>query len=233
MQPIIKLLLIFPCISTLSLMNLAEAAYAAQSQQTLLFKEPVYSSQLAQVPLKTALADLSNTAQSTLEQGQVLVTGKNGKYTAQIVIRGTADQVWAVLTDYNHYASFMPNMTASRVLETTGNQRLVEQVDRYRILLFTTTTRTRLHITETPQESYSFQLAEGKLQKLEGRWTLKPIVNTESSADDQVLVTATIEAQPLSTTPKGIFYSLFQNTVRDRLKAINTEVQRRAALSKL
>jgi ribosome-associated toxin RatA of RatAB toxin-antitoxin module len=231
MQPLIKLLLIFPCVSTLSLMNLAEAAYAAQSQQTPPLKPPIYSIQLAQVPVKTALTDLSSTDQVALKQGQVLVTGKNGKYTAQILIRGTANQVWTVLTDYDHYAGFMPNMTASRVLETKGNQRLVEQVDRYRILLFTTTTRTRLNITETPQESYSFQLAEGKLQKLEGNWTLKPILNAEGSADDQVLVTATIEAQPLSITPKGVFYSLFQNTVRDRLKAINAEVQRRTVRS--
>lgn len=163
-----------------------------------------------------------------LEQGQAVVTGENGKYTARMLIRGTVDQVWSVLTDYNHYANFMPNMTHSQVLETNGNQYLVEQVDRYRVLLFTSTARTRISITETPQEQYSFQMVEGKLQKLQGRWSLQPIASSERSIDPHVLITAAIEAQPLPTTPKGIFFNLFHNTLRDRIQAVNTEVQHRA-----
>jgi ribosome-associated toxin RatA of RatAB toxin-antitoxin module len=231
MKPLLKLFLLLPCIVTLNGINLTEAALAEGLPASLANHDviqipPSRPIQVANQPLTLASID-----RLALKPGQAVITGNNGKYTAQILIQGTVDQVWSVLTDYNNYASFMPNMTASKVLATKGNQYLVEQVDRYRILLFTTTARTRLNITENPQESYNFQMVEGKLQKLQGRWSLQPVAGSAGSSVNHVLVTATIEAQPLPNTPKDIFFSLFQNTLRDRLQAINTEVKNRARRS--
>jgi ribosome-associated toxin RatA of RatAB toxin-antitoxin module len=228
MKPFVKRLLLLPCISVLSSMN--PAAYAERlpavtpTPNQVRQITPGLSVQTAPSPL----AALPAKEQLALTQGRAVVTEKNGQYTARIVIRGTVDQVWSVLTDFNHYANFMPNMVNSKVLTSEGNQHLVEQVDRYRIFLFTGTARTRITITETPQENYSFQMVEGKLKKLQGRWSLQPIVHPEGSTDSAVLVTAEIEAQPLSKTPRGIFFNLFHNTLRDRIQAVNTEVQHRA-----
>lgn len=229
----IKLLLLLPCIVTLNCIPSTQAADAERSPSlTVPHPNPVYfpSSPPIQVANQPVI-QLSSINQLGLKPGQAVVTGSNGKYTARILIQGTVNQVWSVLTDYNNYASFMPNMTASKVLAAKGNQYLVEQTDRYRILLFTTTSRTRINITETPQKSYSFQLVEGKLKKLQGSWSLQPISDSAGRTTDHVLVTATIEAQPLPSTPKDIFFNLFQNTLRDRLKAINSEVQQRTRRS--
>lgn len=232
MKPSIKLLLLLPCMVTLNCITSTKAADAARSQLTPTQSHVVQlpSSLLIQAD-QPPVIKLASTDRLGLKPGQAVVTGKNGKYTARILIQGTVAQVWSVLTDYNNYANFMPNMTASKVVSTNGNQYLVEQVDRYRILLFTTTARTRLNITETPQESYSFQLVEGKLQKLQGRWSLQPVLDANGSRANHVLVTATVEAQPLPSTPKDIFFNLFQNTLRDRLQAVNTEVRNRARRS--
>ncbi|MBL1177524.1 MAG: cyclase/dehydrase [Pantanalinema sp. GBBB05] len=229
MKPLIKLLLLLPCMVTLNGINWVEAADAERSPVPVLQQQAIQfpSSRLTQAANQPVLK-LSSIDRLGLKPGQAVVTGNNGKYTARILIQGTVAQVWSVLTDYDNYENFMPNMTASKVVSTKGNQYVVEQVDRYRILLFTTTARTRLSITETPQESYSFQMMEGKLQKLQGRWSLQPIVDAKGSTTNHVLVTATIEAQPLPSTPKDIFFNLFQNTLRDRLQAVNTEVRNRS-----
>lgn len=185
------------------------------------------SSTASQPTLSNLLAALSESDQRSLQQGKPLITGDSGNYTARILITATPSQVWAVLTDYSNYAHFMPDMDSSQVLKKMGNQRLFEQVDRYRIALFTFKTRTRLQIIETPQSSYSFRMVEGKLQKLQGNWTIQPISPTSGDLQPQVLVTVTVEAQPRSVTPKGIFYNLFRNHLAASLTAINAEVKRR------
>ncbi len=229
MKPLITLLLLLPCVSLLSAMTsvtYAEQSPAAtpSSRQILQITPGLSLVQAATSPL----AALPPKEQLALTQGQAVVTRNKGQYTARIVIRGTVEQVWAVLTDFNHYANFMPNMVNSKVLTTEGNQHLVEQVDRYQIFLFTSTVRTRINITDTPQENYSFQMVEGPLPPRPGRGALQPIMRLEGSTGSAVLVTAEIEAQPLSKTPRDIFFNLFHNTLRDRIQAVNAEVQRRA-----
>lgn len=185
---------------------------------------------LSQVALLQNLLDtLPVQEQVNLRQGKPVVSGQKGSYTARILIDATPSQAWSVLTDYSNYSHFMPNVTASSLLESNGSQHIFEEVDRYHVApLITLTARTRLAITETPQSGFSFQMVDGKLQELHGNWTIQPVCGSYTGGSiTQVLLTQQIQAQPRSVTPKGIFYNILRHHVEATMKAVRQEIARR------
>ena len=165
-----------------------------------------------------------------LQQGKPVVTGENGSYTARILIDATPSQAWSVLTDYSNYSQFMPNVTASSILEARGDRRIFEEVDRYRVApLVTVKARTRLAVTEIPQSSFNFQMIDGKLQELHGSWTIQPVSIYPGDPITQILLTQEIHAQPRSITPKGLFYNIFRRHVEETMKAVRQEIKRRSS----
>ena len=64
------------------------------------------------------------------------VTGKDGQYIAKIVVNSSADMTWKVLTDYNNFFRFLPNVISSKVLKTEGNKKTFEQIYQVQALIF-------------------------------------------------------------------------------------------------
>ncbi len=185
---------------------------------------------LAQVTLlKNPLDNLSAQEKLSLRQGKPVVSGENGDYTARILLNATPSQVWAVITDYNNYSRFMPNVTASSVTESNGNKHIFEEVNRFHVApLINVTEYTRLAITETPQSSLQFQMVKGKLKQLQGSWNIQPVSNL-GTPTTQVLLTHKMQAQPKPKTSKSMFYSLFRRHVEATVKAVRQEVSRRSS----
>ena len=77
----------------------------------------------------SAVDQLPASDRSTLRSGQALVTGEKGIYVARILVKSSQDTAWNVLTDYGSISKFIPNVVSSKVLETNGNRKVIEQVD--------------------------------------------------------------------------------------------------------
>ncbi|MFN3926611.1 MAG: SRPBCC family protein [Pseudanabaenaceae cyanobacterium] len=163
-----------------------------------------------------------------LRRGQVVVTGKDGRYTARILVNGSMGQVWSVLTDYGNLSRFIPNITVSRILEDRGEQKVVEQVDRRQVFLVSVVSRTVLQIREEDRQKINFRLLEGDLQTLEGTWLIEPVSFVPRTPPTQVLITYTVHAQPLANIPADAFYEIFTDSLTDTLTAIAKEVTRRS-----
>lgn len=186
---------------------------------------------LAQVTLlKNPLDSLPVRERVSLRQGKPVVSGENGDYTARILVDATPSQAWSVITDYKNYSRFMPNVIASSVLESNGNNHIFEEVDRFHIApLVDVTARTRIAVTETPQSSFKFQMVEGKLKQLQGSWDIQPVSSYPGTPITQVLLTHNIQAQPKSKTNKSIFYRIFRRHVEETVKAVRQEAIRRSS----
>jgi ribosome-associated toxin RatA of RatAB toxin-antitoxin module len=178
-----------------------------------------------------SIASLSAEKRNWLEQGKVLVTGENGQYKAQVLINSTLNTAWSVLTDYGNLAQFVPNLESSRILESQGNRTIVEQVGTRQVLFLRVRSRVRSKLTETAKTRIDFQLLEGDLAKLQGYWQVEQVITTPNRALPQVLVTQVIEAQPKDGIPKGIFYSIFKDSLSETLGAIRQEALRRGQSS--
>jgi ribosome-associated toxin RatA of RatAB toxin-antitoxin module len=186
---------------------------------------------LAQDRLFTGPVDrLSPLERNALRQGQVVVTGAEGNYTARVLLNANASQVWQVLTDYPNLPKFIPNMVESRVLQQEGDRKVVEQVDRRQVLLVSIVSRLRLQIRENPQQQIEFQLIAGDLERMEGSWQIEPVSPIPLRPPSQILITHMVRAQPKEGVPRDVFQEIFRDSLVGTLQSIGREVQRRSRL---
>jgi ribosome-associated toxin RatA of RatAB toxin-antitoxin module len=162
-----------------------------------------------------------------LRQGRVIINGEKGKYTARILVKGSVDTAWDVLTDYENFQQFLPNITSSQLIENNGNRKVFEQVNRVRVLVFNQTSRIRLAITERYPQQIAFTLVEGDLKSLEGFWQLEPVSPYPSASPDRVLITQQVNVA--SDSGGNLFYSIFEDSLEKTLAAIEQEVQQRSS----
>lgn len=149
------------------------------------------------------------------------LTGKNGQYTVKIVVNASADTAWKVLTDYNNFYRFFPNVISSKLLTVQGNQKVFEKVYRIKALVVDEQSRIRLSATETYPKQIAFKLVEGEVKALQGSWQIEPISPT------QVVIQHQVNVDPGSTPSRVIFYSIYENTLRMTLEAVKKEAERR------
>lgn len=164
-----------------------------------------------------------------LNNGQPVVTGNNGKYTARVLISTSSDIAWSVLTDYGNTSKFIPNVVSSKVISTNGNQKVIEQIDVRQVFLVTTRSRIRSAITETAKSRVDFRAIDGDLKSMNGYWLLEPVAPYAGAKVNQVLITQVVEAQPKSGVPSGIFYGVFKDSLGKIVSAIKKEAERRTS----
>lgn len=162
-----------------------------------------------------------------LRRGEPLISGEQGSYVGKILVTATSELVWSVLTDYDNFPNFLPNVVASRVVKEEGNEKIVERIDSRQVFLVNVRSRTRTAVTESKPQRIDFRLVEGDLKKLQGYWTLEPISPYRGAPPQQVLLTQTVEISPAPGTPDGIFYGIFKDSLVRSLVAIREEAERR------
>jgi len=189
------------------------------------------------VPIAPSMAQLFDspvdrlpaTERVVLRSGKPLVTGEKGSFTGKILLTTTPEIAWAVLTDYENFTKFLPNVVSSKVLETTGNRKVIEQEDVRQVFLLRVRSRVRSTITETNNQRIEFRRIAGDVPKLEGYWTIEPVAPFKGAKATQVLITQVVTVQPGSGVPTGTFYNIFKNALNDNLAAIAQEAKRRSA----
>ncbi len=184
------------------------------------------------MPVRAALFDgpvdrLPAIERDSLRNGQTVVTGEKGKYVAKVLVTASPDAVWRVLTDYANLYKFIPNMTSSKVLESYGNRKVIEQVDTRQVFIVSIVSRTKLAIEETDRKQIDFHLIDGDLSKMEGYWKMEPVSSVPNRPANQVLITYTVNAQPSDSTPADAFYGIFKDALNDTLQAIKNEIKSR------
>ncbi|MBV8634511.1 MAG: SRPBCC family protein [Burkholderiaceae bacterium] len=90
------------------------------------------------------------------------------------VVAATPQEVWDVLTDFDHMTQFLPNLEMSKVLEKNGDVWSVEQKGRTSHAGFTFSFQTTKQITLKAFDSIQSHLTGGTLKKHESLTTLAP-----------------------------------------------------------
>ena len=154
---------------------------------------------------------------------QTVVSGENGQYRAEILVNASAAALWGVLTDYNNFNQFIPNVTSSEVIESKGETNIIEQISQRTFLGIPIKTVIRTENLEIDREQINFTLIDGDLSKLEGYWKIEPVASSQSG--DRVLLIHQVEAQPPAGIPADIFYDIFEDSLAPTLDAIRQEAE--------
>jgi ribosome-associated toxin RatA of RatAB toxin-antitoxin module len=162
-----------------------------------------------------------------LRKGRAVVNGDEGKYTGRILVTASPELVWQVLTDYDNFENFIPNLSSSEVLEDNGDRKIVEQVDSRQFFIFNFDSRSKLEIKETNQERIDFELIEGDIESLVGSWQIELVSEYPGAPPTQVLITHSVDAIPGSKVPNGLFFEILKGSIDAALSAISDEVLNR------
>ncbi len=181
----------------------------------------LFNSPVDQLPVAT---------RTTLRSGSAVVTGEKGNYVAQVLVTGSMDTAWSVLTDYDNAARFLPNVESNKIVETRKDSKIVEQVSSQQVFFFTVKSRVKLVLTESNRRRVDFKLQDSdQLQSMTGYWKIEPIAPYQGASPTQVLITQVVESQPKSGVPQGTFYDIFKNTLSKTMSAMGREMTAREA----
>ncbi len=169
---------------------------------------------------------LSAADQKMLRQGQAVVSGQNGNYVGQVLTTASMGAAWSVLTDYEHFERFLPNVSSSQVLRVEGDRKIVEQIDVRRVLLAKVESRVCTENIERGQDRIDFRLLEGDLKMLEGFWQIYPV--TVPGEAPQVLIQQVVAADADAGLLEGAFHSIFTGSLKQNLSAVKRETERRS-----
>lgn len=179
-------------------------------------------------PFSELVNDLSTNDQNALQQGQVVIKGEAGAYVARILVSGSPEVAWEVLTDYDNFPRFLPNVAATDILTESGQRTIVEQTNTCRVLLANIESHVRTeNITSSESGKIQFRMLEGDLEELQGYWQVLPL----SHPSDHVLLQQVVTAEANIGLLEGSFHSIFEETLRKNLEAIQVEINLRLSTS--
>jgi len=141
------------------------------------------------------------------------------RISAQIATKVNRKTAWQVLSDYNHWAEFIPDMLVSRIVSQPGEPLLVEQRGRIPWLpAFPLVVIAQ--VQETPYKGLTFQRIAGNIKALDGEWRI------QGRSHVHLIYHSTVE--PGFPLPPQMSIEIFRNDAKNRLEAMAREMERRA-----
>ena len=168
----------------------------------------------------------------SLRRGEVIMIGKKGQYTSLMLAKSSMDNVWQVLTDYDHFAEFLPGVISSKLIETDGDRKIFEQTNKIKTFVFSTESRLEVAATESYPQRIAFKAIAGDLKTMNGTWLLQPVSPYPSAPPDRVLITHTVTVEPAKTPIDSIFFNIYEDQLAKTLKAIKQETEKRSGKKK-
>jgi ribosome-associated toxin RatA of RatAB toxin-antitoxin module len=145
-----------------------------------------------------------------------------GGASAAAVVKRRPAEVWAVLTDFEHWPKFMPLVRESKVESRTGNALRVEQ--HYRVM-FVPMQHTTVYQLDASEGRIDWRLDPETRHDIEssvGHWQLVPLEHGE-----QTLVRYEAKVQVGRAVPGWVERWLRERSLQQTLSGVRKEVLRR------
>jgi hypothetical protein len=140
------------------------------------------------------------------------------RISAEIGTSVNRDTAWKVLSDYDHWAEFIPDMIVSRVVSKPGETLLVEQrgvipwMRNFPLVVIAS-------IEEDAGRGLKFQRVAGNLKAMEGEWQIK------GKSKVRLVYRSTVE--PGFPLPPQMSVEIFRHDAKVKLEAMAQEMARR------
>jgi ribosome-associated toxin RatA of RatAB toxin-antitoxin module len=137
--------------------------------------------------------------------------------TRSIVIAAPPEKVFDVITDYDRYAEFLPEVKQARAGQRAGNQVEVEYgVDVVKRIRYT------LRMVEDRPRSIRWSFVRGEFMRdNRGSWTLEP------TPDGKTTATYSIEVSVGPLVPRAIVNALVEQSLPKMLEAFKKRIEAR------
>ncbi len=143
---------------------------------------------------------------------------------ASVIIPQPVEQVWQVLTDYEHLADFVPNLTASRLLPDAEGRIRLEQVGAQCFLKVKFCARVVLEMTENFPHELGFAMKEGDFQYFNGVWQLQPTADLRGTHLSYDLSVKPPRAMPVAIIERHIRHNVTANLLAIRQRTLELAI---------
>ncbi|MHB2025991.1 MAG: SRPBCC family protein [Elusimicrobiota bacterium] len=138
-------------------------------------------------------------------------------------VEASSQDVWNVLTDYNHLSGFIPGLFSSSVRKRWLNGVLLSQKAEGKFYFFSRPVQVLLHIAETPLIRIDFNdVLRKDFRIYKGAWTIR---NKKYSPQSEVHYE--LEASPDRGIPAPIAGLVLKRNAASLLESVRTEILRR------
>lgn len=141
---------------------------------------------------------------------------------ASAEFRGTIPRTWEVLTGYERYAEFIPDMQRSRVVSRIGNHVEVQQNGHARLLFLGFPIDVRLSVTEYPPERIVSRATGGNFREMLGTYRLE-------DEKGRVRLVYTGRLVPDFAVPPVLGTLVFKHNIETTFRALVEEIERQQA----
>jgi ribosome-associated toxin RatA of RatAB toxin-antitoxin module len=188
------------------------------------------SSVLARRTLAPALlaAALALAHGSASAQEISIRTARDGDFvtvSASALMRVDQRIAWAVLSDYDHLANFIPDVKSSRVVSRDGHKLLVEQIGEVGFIFYKQAVTVMLEVHEEPLRRITARGVEGNVKGLESHYELH-------ASGEEVRLDYAGRFDPDFAVPPLIGMPVMRRVIERRFRAMVEEIQRRDALAR-
>jgi ribosome-associated toxin RatA of RatAB toxin-antitoxin module len=139
-----------------------------------------------------------------------------------VIAKGDLPVIWKVLTDYDNFEKYMPNVVESKLLENRGNYKVFEQVQVFQLLTFSRKAKVKIVVNEDYPKQIKFKVVEGEVKSLQGSWQI------DSMGSNKYLITHQVSVEPdiQSSFNRGLFFTVYEDTVEKTLGVVSQESAR-------
>jgi hypothetical protein len=154
---------------------------------------------------------------------KVQVDGETVNVDVSLAVPATRQQVWDVLTDFGHMASFISNLKESKVESGSGDRLNISQrgTAQYGPINFPFNSIREIQLT--PLEKIQSHMISGNMRKMEGTTLL-----TEEGAQVRILYHSV--SIPGTWIPPLVGKSFIEHETREQFREMRTEILRRKLL---
>ena len=139
---------------------------------------------------------------------------------AQMTIPASPDQVWAVLTDYDHLEEFIPYLLDSQVVRKERDRLILRQEGGFWLPFYRLKTQVIFEVKERPPQMIYFRAVEGDFRLYEGSWHLERMgketwLSYEATIEPDFWVPRWVLGELERQVLKGTFRAILQRTGGD------------------
>jgi ribosome-associated toxin RatA of RatAB toxin-antitoxin module len=162
-------------------------------------------------------ADAGHVTVEARREGEAVLVEAAARISADL------DTAWEVITGYDRYAEFIPDLKTSRVLARDSNTVIVEQKGQAGFFLFRFPMEVTFVVTEQPRTTITSRVIAGTFKEMTGNYVLV-------EEGDALRLTYSGRLVPNFSLPPLLGTVAVRSAVAKQFTALVKEIHRRAAL---
>lgn len=140
--------------------------------------------------------------------------------SGELSVAASAATAWSILTDYERVPEFVPGIRVSRVVEASGNGKVLEQQGEMLANNMRMFYQGTMRISEEPPDKIGIQFLSGTFSNMQGQWLI-------TGKRAPVKLSYRLDYDAMTPFPSPVIVGMIQQQVLMWVSSLGAEMERR------